>query len=84
LNEILVDAADDKDESGFNVLVIMGLNDRVSSPQVAQSRAELFARLNPGQVIVDAIADAGHCPHDEQPKLVASSLLKWLDKISKM
>jgi len=81
LNEILVDAADDKDESGFNVLVIMGLNDRVSSPQVAQSRAELFARLNPGQVIVDAIADAGHCPHDEQPKLVASSLLKWLDKI---
>lgn len=86
LNELLVNAAtgNDQDESGFNVLVIMGLNDRVSSPQVAQSRAELFSRLNPDQVTVDAIADAGHCPHDEAPKLVAISLLKWLDKISKL
>jgi len=84
LNEVLVDAIDDKDESGCNVLVIMGLDDRVSSPQVAQSRAELFSKFNPDQVTVDAIADAGHCPHDEKPNLVASSLLKWLDKISKM
>lgn len=86
LNEILmdVDGGDDDDEerSGFDVLVVMGLNDRVSSPQVAQSRAELFSRLNPGKVVVEAITDAGHCPHDEKPDLVAGSILTWLDTIS--
>eukprot|EP00985_Skeletonema_marinoi_P033462 scaffold41375_cov153-Skeletonema_marinoi.AAC.1 len=55
-----------------------GLEDQVSSPEVAKSRAELFSRLNPGKVIVDSIADAGHCPHDEQPAKVARSMIQWL------
>ncbi|KAL7538957.1 hypothetical protein ACHAXR_012494 [Thalassiosira sp. AJA248-18] len=71
LNEVLVEVA---------VLVVMGLNDQVSSPQVAQSRVELFSKLHPA-VVVDAVADAGHCPHDEKPDLVAGSIVKWLDNI---
>lgn len=71
LNEVL---------AGFDVLVVQGLDDQVSSPQVAKYRAELFARLNPGKVVVDSIANAGHCPHDERPDLVASSICKWFSK----
>lgn len=73
LNEVLLEI-----DGGFDVLVVKGLEDQVSSPEVAKSRAELFARLNPGKVIVDSIPDAGHCPHDEQPMKVASSMVKWL------
>ena len=73
LNEVLLEI-----DGGFHVLVIKGLDDRVSSPNVARSRAELFARLNPEKVIVDSIEDAGHCPHDESPNKVARSMIKWL------
>lgn len=78
LNEVLVEAVD----GGFDVLVVKGLNDQVSSPAVAESRAELFTRLNPGKVVVEAIADAGHCPHDEKPDVVAGSIVNWLKSIS--
>lgn len=78
LNEVLVEAV----EGGFDVLVVKGLNDQVSSPKVAQLRADLFSRLNPGKVVVEAIADAGHCPHDEKPHLVAKSIVKWLASIA--
>ena len=73
LNEVLLEI-----DGGFNVLVVKGLEDQVSSPEVAKTRAELFSRLNPGKVIVDSIADAGHCPHDEQPAKVARSMMQWL------
>lgn len=66
LNEVL---------RGFPTLVVMGLEDRVSSPAKARERAELFKRL-PG-VEVECIEEGGHCPHDEVPDLVASALLKW-------
>ena len=66
LNEVLIDHVD----GGLDVLVVMGLDDQVSSPAAAQTRAELFSRLNPGKVVVDEIADAGHCPHDDKPELV--------------
>jgi len=73
LNEVL---------DGFDVLVVKGLEDQVSSPQVAKSRVELFSRLNPGKIVVDSISDAGHCPHDEKPDSVASSILKWLPSLT--
>ena len=83
LNEVLVEAVgSDEEGGGFDVLVVMGLNDQVSSPQVARTRAELFSRLNPEKVVVEAIAEAGHCPHDEQPSLVAESIAKWLVSIA--
>ena len=65
----------------MEAVVVKGWNDQVSSPQVAQLRADLFSRLNPGKVVVEAIADAGHCPHDEKPHLVAKSIVKWLASI---
>lgn len=74
LNEILVGTGESK---GFPVLVVMGLDDRVSSPQAARSRAELFSRLSPGRVIVEEIEVAGHCPHDDAPEKVASAILRW-------
>jgi pimeloyl-ACP methyl ester carboxylesterase len=73
LNEVLLEI-----DGGFNVLVVKGLEDQVSSPKVAKTRADLFSRLNPDKVIVDSIADAGHCPHDEQPAKVARSMIQWL------
>ena len=69
LNEVL---------EGVKTLVVMGLNDQVSSPKVAQFRAELFSRLHPGTVTVETLEDAGHCPHDEVPDKVAAAITKWL------
>merc|ERR1712194_307710 len=66
LNEVL---------RGFPTLVVMGLEDQVSSPAVAKGRAELFKRLP--EVEVECIEEGGHCPHDEVPDAVASALLKW-------
>ena len=77
LNEVLLEI-----DGGFNVLVVKGLEDQVSSPKVAKTRADLFSRLNPGKVIVDSIADAGHCPHDEQPAKVARSMIQWLSTLN--
>ena len=41
-------------------VVVKGLNDQVSSPQVVKLRADLYSRLNPGKVVVEAIDDGGH------------------------
>jgi pimeloyl-ACP methyl ester carboxylesterase len=76
LNEVL---------RGFPTLVVMGLEDQVSSPAVAKGRAELFEKLATGSssseeavsVVVERIEKGGHCPHDEVPDAVASALLKW-------
>ena len=78
LNEVLMGVGEE-DESGFPTLVVMGLDDQVSSPQVAKTRVELFSRLNPDSVTVKEIAEAGHCPHDETPEQVANHMLNWLD-----
>lgn len=76
LNEVLIN------EGGFPVLAVVGLDDRVSSPQVARKRAELFSRLSPGRVVVEEIEDAGHCPHDDAPERVASAILRWFPSCS--
>merc|ERR1712194_392802 len=76
LNEVL---------RGLPTLVVMGLEDQVSSPAVAKGRAELFEKLATGSssseeavsVVVERIEKGGHCPHDEVPDAVASALLKW-------
>lgn len=72
LNELL------KEPHGFGgpVLVLTGADDRVSSPAVARRRAELFSRLRKG---VDAVLveEAGHCPHDETPDIVAEEVWRW-------
>eukprot|EP00587_Corethron_hystrix_P001888 CAMPEP_0113306580 /NCGR_PEP_ID=MMETSP0010_2-20120614/5773_1 /TAXON_ID=216773 ORGANISM="Corethron hystrix, Strain 308" /NCGR_SAMPLE_ID=MMETSP0010_2 /ASSEMBLY_ACC=CAM_ASM_000155 /LENGTH=774 /DNA_ID=CAMNT_0000161273 /DNA_START=426 /DNA_END=2750 /DNA_ORIENTATION=+ /assembly_acc=CAM_ASM_000155 len=75
LNEVLF--SDNKDD-GFPILVVVGLDDRVSSPAVAKTRAELFSRLKSEKVNVKIIEDGGHCPHDEVPEKVASIMLEWL------
>ena len=68
---------DEEKEDGFPVLVVMGLDDRVSSPKVAKSRADIFSRFNSKKVQVETISDAGHCPHDEIPEKVADAILNW-------
>jgi len=42
LNEVLMGV----DDKRFPALVIMGLDDQVSSPQVAKARAELYSNRN--------------------------------------
>jgi pimeloyl-ACP methyl ester carboxylesterase len=79
LNEVLLGVGEVDGQNSFPTLVVMGLDDRVSSPQVAKFRAEIFSRLNPDTVTLKEIADAGHCPHDETPEKVANYMLKWLD-----
>lgn len=82
LNEVLM-GVDDEDRNGsFPTLVVMGLDDRVSSPAVAKLRAELFSRLNPDTITLKKISDAGHCPHDETPDKVANHMLNWLSSSS--
>ena len=76
LNEVLMGVGEDVKE-GFPVLVVKGLDDRVSSPEAAKNRAELFSKLNPETVCVETIEDAGHCPHDDAPDKVAHAMLKW-------
>jgi len=84
LNEVLMGVGEEEGEDGesggeFPTLVVMGLEDRVSSPEVARTRAELFSRLSPETVTVEAIPDSGHCPHDETPEKVADAMLKWFE-----
>lgn len=77
LNEVLFS---DDEESGFPVLVLNGMNDMVSSPEVATKRAELFSKLSklhPGKIKVEKLYAAGHCPHDEAPDKCADAMLKW-------
>jgi len=59
------------------VLVVMGLEDRVSSPMAAQQRASTFDRLRDG-VKVERLETGGHCPQDELPDGVAEAICKWL------
>mmetsp|Transcript_16745 Transcript_16745/g.25305 ORF Transcript_16745/g.25305 Transcript_16745/m.25305 type:complete len:760 (+) Transcript_16745:146-2425(+) len=68
LNEVLLDVK--------KVLAVVGLDDRVSSPQVAKRRANLFSKMP--EVDVKVLSDAGHCPHDEKPELVANAIVEWL------
>ena len=73
LNEVLID---------IDVLVVKGLDDRVSSPEAAKSRAELFSKLKSDGVYVDrvyveTIDNAGHCPHDDAPDKVANAIVNW-------
>lgn len=82
LNEVLMGVGEEDGENSFPTLVVIGLDDRVSSPQVAKTRAELFSRLNPSTVTLKEIADAGHCPHDETPDKVAYHMLQWLTTVS--
>lgn len=70
LNEVLM---------GVSTLVVIGLDDRVSSPQVAETRAELFSRLTSDTLTLKSIKCAGHCPHDETPDKVAEHMLNWFD-----
>jgi len=79
LNEVLMGVGEEGDDgnSGFPTLVVMGLEDQVSSPAAAQARAELFCKLTPETVTVEKIGDSGHCPHDETPEKVAKAMLKW-------
>ena len=68
LNEVLID---------IDVLVVKGLDDRVSSPEAAKSRAELFSKLKSYRVYVETIDNAGHCPHDDAPDKVANAIVNW-------
>lgn len=79
LNEVLFS---DGNEHGFPVLVLNGMNDMVSSPEVAKKRAELFSKLSklhPEKIKVEKLYNAGHCPHDEAPDKCADAMLKWFD-----
>lgn len=70
LNEVLADQS--------NVLVIVGEDDRVSSPAVAKKRADLFERsFDPSRVRVVRTTEAGHCPHDDRPDVVADAVRAW-------
>jgi pimeloyl-ACP methyl ester carboxylesterase len=79
LNEVLMGVGEEDGQSSFPTLVVMGLNDQVSSPKVAKVRAELFSKLSPDTVTVKEIADSGHCPHDETPDKVANHMVQWLN-----
>ena len=68
LNEVL------RDFDG-PVLVAQGEFDYVSGPERTRLRAKQLEALP--KVTVD-ILNSGHCPHDESPHLVATSLLSWL------
>eukprot|EP00325_Prymnesiales_sp_UTEX-LB-985_P010604 CAMPEP_0174760374 /NCGR_PEP_ID=MMETSP1094-20130205/108741_1 /TAXON_ID=156173 /ORGANISM="Chrysochromulina brevifilum, Strain UTEX LB 985" /LENGTH=213 /DNA_ID=CAMNT_0015966315 /DNA_START=774 /DNA_END=1416 /DNA_ORIENTATION=+ len=62
---------------GGPILVPQGLDDRVSSPKVAQQRAEVFSRMREGFTVA-RIENAGHCPQDDAPEAVAATLIRWL------
>lgn len=74
LNELL--------SSSFNkvprTLAVVGLDDRVSSPAVAKLRADLFGRMDSSRVSLVTLEEAGHCPHDERPDLVADIVYDWM------
>ena len=63
-------------ESSFRgpVLITQGILDPLND---AKDRLKRFGELR-SDVVTDAI-DAGHCPHDELPGRVASSIAKWID-----
>ena len=65
---------------GGPVLIAQGANDRVSGPARAQERADVFTRMRRG-VTVDLIENAGHCPQDDAPELVAKAIVKWWEQV---
>jgi len=75
LNEVLMPT------HGFGgpVLVPQGLNDRVSGPARAVSRADTFERLRE-TITVERCAQGGHCVQDDSPQEVAQLVLRWLDQ----
>jgi len=60
---------------GGPVLIAQGVLDPLND---AQDRLERFGGLRRG-ITMDPI-QAGHCPHDEVPELVAQSILRWTQK----
>ncbi|CAA6656217.1 unnamed protein product [Spirodela intermedia] len=57
---------------GGKVLIIQGIKDPLSKAKV---RLAMLREHCDGVIIHEL--DAGHCPHDEQPKLVNSILSEW-------
>ena len=62
---------------GGPVLMLQGLNDKVSGAARAAERADVFERMRPG-VEVARVADGGHCVQDDAPDAAAAALLRWL------
>jgi pimeloyl-ACP methyl ester carboxylesterase len=55
-----------------------------ADPWTPISGATLYQELahdQPQRVMFQAIADAGHCPHDERPEDVNRLILNWLEKL---
>jgi pimeloyl-ACP methyl ester carboxylesterase len=73
LNEVL------NGEQGFGgpVLVLQGLDDRVSGPARAIERADIFEDFRAG-VDVRRVEQGGHCVQDEAPEVAAARILEWL------
>ena len=55
-----------------------GAYDGVTGPDLAQKRARDLETIRPG--IDVTLLDAGHCPHDETPDLVADAVAAWWPK----
>ena len=60
------------------ILVPQGAYDGVTGPDLAQKRARDLETIRPG--IDVTLLDAGHCPHDETPDLVADAVAAWWPK----
>lgn len=58
------------------ILLIWGLQDKMIPPTQAKAIARLNSRLN-----LIELENAGHCPHDEDPKQFNFLLLDWLKSI---
>lgn len=61
---------------GGPVLICQGALDPLNN---STRRAELFAKIRPG-VTVDLL-QLGHCPMDEDPVIVSSSIERWMKGI---
>lgn len=75
LNEVLGGA------HGFGgpVLVVQGLNDRVSGVQRCRERADTMERIG---FTVARVADGGHCVQDDAPLESAKAVWAWLPKLA--
>ena len=60
------------------ILVPQGAHDGVTGPDLARKRARDLETIRPG--IDVTLLDAGHCPHDETPDLVADAVAAWWPK----
>ena len=57
------------------VLVPQGMLDPLTGAELAASRARTLGALRE-DITVDEL-EAGHCPHDEVPDVVATSIARW-------